>query len=194
MNDKVDSKTNQLSAFNQKVEKATRAENSGRFKNADEEAGHEVVRDISSDFAVQNGQGSETSESSTSDYLKDIEKGMKTVLNTREFTYYSYYNKIRIALEKHWEPKVRKKIKIEQKKIGDESGPGDGRVTRILVTLDKNGELLSVKVLRASGVEVFDSAAQEAFKEAAPFPDPPTGIVDVSGKIQIRWDFVLSML
>jgi protein TonB len=193
-NKQVDQKTNLLSAFDQKVQKETQAAHGGNFKNAEKDAGHEVSRDISSDFAIKKGQGNEAQQSSTSDYLKDIDKGMKTILNTREFTYYNYYNKIRIALEKHWEPKVRKRIKIQQKKIEDETGPTDGRVTRILVTLDHNGELLSVTVLRASGVDGFDSAAQEAFREAAPFPDPPNGIVDVSGKIQIRWDFVLSML
>lgn len=192
-NKEVDKKTNLLSAFDQKVQKETQASRGGKFNNAEKDSGHNVARDVSSDFAIKKGNGPESELSSTSDYLKEIDKGMKTLLNTREFTYYNYYNKIRVALEKHWEPKVRKKIKIEHKKIGDESGPTDGRVTRILVTLDHRGDLLSVKVLKASGVEGFDSAAQEAFKDAAPFPDPPTGIVDVNGQIQIRWDFVLSI-
>ena len=35
------------------------------------------------------------------------------------------------------------------------------------------------------------TAAIEAFKEAAPFPNPPAGIVESDGTIKIRWDFVL---
>jgi protein TonB len=37
----------------------------------------------------------------------------------------------------------------------------------------------------------LDSAAVEAFRQAAPFPNPPKGMVEADGTIKIRWDFVL---
>lgn len=197
VNDKVDKKTNLLSAFNQQTQKETQAKARGKFKNVTKAAGHkEVHKDITSDFALPKGEaGAGEGKSATSDYLEDIETGMKTVLNTREFTYYTYYNKIRAALEKHWEPKVRHKVTIIHKKNNRElaSLPAGGQVTQILVTLDRHGGLLKVDILRESGVEAFDAAAKEAFREAAPFPDPPPGIVEVNGTIRIRWDFVLSI-
>ena len=42
-----------------------------------------------------------------------------------------------------------------------------------------------------SGVTDLDEAAMEAFKQAAPFPNPPKGIVEKDGRIRIRWDFIL---
>jgi protein TonB len=48
-----------------------------------------------------------------------------------------------------------------------------------------------VQVVSDSGVRDLDQAAVEAFQEAAPFPNPPSGIVDSDGTIKIRWDFIL---
>ena len=48
-----------------------------------------------------------------------------------------------------------------------------------------------VQVLNDSGIRDLDDAAVEAFKEAAPFPNPPEGIVESDGTIKIRWDFIL---
>ena len=65
------------------------------------------------------------------------------------------------------------------------------RVTQVLVTLNPEGELVKVEVLTQSGVMDLDSAAVEAFRQAAPFPNPPKGMVEADGTIKIRWDFVL---
>ena len=35
------------------------------------------------------------------------------------------------------------------------------------------------------------AAAVDAFNDAGPFPDPPAGLVDQNGQIQIPWDFIL---
>jgi protein TonB len=57
--------------------------------------------------------------------------------------------------------------------------------------LDKRGILSKVQVLSSSGARDLDEAAVEAFQAAAPFPNPPAGIVEKDGMIRIRWDFVL---
>jgi len=46
-------------------------------------------------------------------------------------------------------------------------------------------------VIGDSGIQDLDDAAIEAFKAAAPFPNPPKGVVENDGTVQIRWDFVL---
>jgi len=51
--------------------------------------------------------------------------------------------------------------------------------------------LIKVQVIGRSGIQDLDDAAVEAFKAAAPFPNPPKGIVDEDGTIRIRWDFIL---
>jgi TonB family protein len=63
--------------------------------------------------------------------------------------------------------------------------------TRVLVTLNKAGEIVRVDLVEESGTRVLDDAAVRAFNQAGPFPNPPQGIVDRNGQIQIRWEFVL---
>jgi TonB family protein len=128
--------------------------------------------------------------SQSDDYLKDVNKGMQTLLSTREFVYYSYYSRIKDAIRQHWEPNVREKVKIIYRQ-GRTIASSKDRVTQVLVTLNSQGELLNVEVLSQSGVDQLDAAALEAFRAASPFPNPPKGMVESDGTIKIRWDFVL---
>jgi TonB family protein len=128
--------------------------------------------------------------SQTSDYLKDVDKGMETLLSTREFVYYSFYARIRRQLNQHWGGKVREKL-TKIFKEGRTIASADDKITKVLITLDRRGELVRVQVLNDSGIRDLDDAAVEAFKEAAPFPNPPEGIVESDGTIKIRWDFIL---
>lgn len=128
--------------------------------------------------------------SQTSDYLKGKDPGLETLLNTREYRYYTYFNRIRRRLSEHWEPKVKAKVNrmLQQ---GRTIASTDDKVTKLLIVLNDNGVLVKVQVLSDSGIRDLDDAAIEAFRAAAPFPHPPDGIVDEEGTIKIRWDFVL---
>jgi len=128
--------------------------------------------------------------SATDDHLKDVQSGLQTLLSTREFVYYAYYARIKDSLRQHWEPNVREKVKIIYRQ-GRNIASAQDRVTQVMVTLNKNGELVKVEVLTQSGVEALDGAAVEAFRQAAPFPNPPKGMVESDGTVKIRWDFVL---
>ncbi len=132
--------------------------------------------------------GAESSQ--TSDYLKDVEKGAETLLSTREFVYYSFYARIRRQLNQHWGGKVREKM-TKIIKEGRSIASTDDKVTRLMITLNRKGQLVKVQVLNDSGIRDLDDAAVEAFQEAAPFPNPPEGIVEMDGTIKIRWDFIL---
>lgn len=138
------------------------------------------------DMATGGGEGP----SATDDRLKDVRTGMQTVLSTREFLYYSYYNRIRTKLTQYWQPKIREKMERIMKQGRTIASTGD-KITRIVIVLDDQGILRKVQVLSASGVSDLDDAAVEAFRQAAPFPNPPKGMVDADGTIKIRWDFVL---
>lgn len=128
--------------------------------------------------------------SQTIDYIKDLDPGLETMLSTREFVYYTYYARIRRQLNVHWTPKVKEKIQKIYRE-GRYIASSDDRVTRCLVTLDKKGNLEKVQIIGNSGIRELDEAAVEAFRAAAPFPNPPNGIVDDDGTIKIRWDFIL---
>lgn len=138
------------------------------------------------DLASGGGEGP----SATDDHLKDVKTGMQTLLSTREFLYYSYYNRIRAKLTQYWQPKIREKMERILKEGRTIASTGD-KVTKIVIILDDRGVLRKVQVLGTAGVRDLDDAAVEAFRAAAPFPNPPKGMVDQDGTIKIRWDFVL---
>lgn len=129
-------------------------------------------------------------ESQSRDYLPDTSAGMETMLSTREFVYYTYYNRIRNQLSQHWESRVREKFIALMKKGRRISNESD-KITKLLVVLDKNGTLVKIQVVGESGITDLDDVAIEAFRLAAPFPHPPKGIIDVDGTIKIPWDFII---
>lgn len=134
------------------------------------------------------GDGNDVSKSD--DHLKDVPTGMQTMLSTREFVYYSYYNRIKDKLRQYWEPKIKEKFEKTMRQGRQIASEGD-KITKVVIILNEKGTLIGVQILSASGVVDLDDAAVEAFRAAAPFPNPPKGIVEEDGTIKIRWDFVL---
>jgi protein TonB len=136
------------------------------------------------------GSGGDRAASMTDDHLDDVPTSLQTVLSTREFVYYSYYHRIKEQLRQHWEPKIKEKVR-RALQMGRSIASESDRITRVVILLDQSGTLVRVQVVGQSGVQDLDQAAVEAFRAAAPFPNPPHGIVDGDGYIRIRWDFVL---
>jgi protein TonB len=128
--------------------------------------------------------------SQTLDYIDGIDPGLETLLSTKEFVYYTYFSRIRNQLNQHWGPKVRERVqKLYQQ--GRSIASSDNKVTKLLITLDQKGHIYRVQVIGNSGIRDLDEAAVDAFRAAAPFPNPPRGMVDEDGYIKIRWDFIL---
>jgi TonB family protein len=137
---------------------------------------------------IPSGKGGETS--ATNDHLKDKHVGIETMLNSREFVYYTYYQRIRSQLRQYWEPSIRERVK----KIfaqGRTIASTKDHITQVVIVLDKAGSLIKVQVVNESGVSDLDEAAVDAFRAAEPFPNPPKGMVEADGTIKIRWDFIL---
>lgn len=128
--------------------------------------------------------------SQTQDYAKEVNRGAETMLNTREFRYYTYYNRIRKQLNQYWQPKVKEKV-TSMFRRGRHIASDQDRITKLLIVLNDAGTLVKVQVLSDSGISDLDDAAIEAFRAAAPFPNPPQGIIEKDGTVQIRWDFIL---
>ena len=128
--------------------------------------------------------------SQTQDYLKDKSIGVETILSTKEFKYYTYFNRIRKQLTQHWEPKVRDKL-TKMFRQGRTIASEQDRTTKLLIILNQQGVLVNVQLVSDSGVKDLDEAAIESFRSASPFPNPPKGIVDPDGTVKIRWDFIL---
>ncbi|MNK86842.1 Gram-negative bacterial tonB protein [compost metagenome] len=158
-----------------------------RQKLADKEAGLGKGTG-SGDTAAGTGDASQSN-----DYIKDVDQGLETMLNTREFKYYSYYSRIRRQLAQHWEGRVREKLTKMFKEGRAPAAANQDRITKLMIVLNDRGTLVRVQVLSDSGVRDLDDAAIEAFRQAAPFPNPPKGIIEGDGTVKIRWDFVLEV-
>jgi protein TonB len=128
--------------------------------------------------------------SQTEDYLKDKTESVETLLSTREFVYYTFYNRIRNQLNQYWQAKVQEKF-LRILHAGRNIASGGDKITKLLITLDQSGNLVKVQVLSDSGIKDLDDAAIEAFRAAAPFPNPPRGIEEADGTIKIRWDMII---
>jgi len=219
LNEEIPENTKYLSAHSQMVKKETVSRNRGEFKNVknkpalfpkaekiqqaaqpkafdplsemDERFKQKQIQNIGKnpeDRVQANPNGGDVSQSQ--DYLKNVDQGLETLLNTKEFKYYTYFNRIRRQLSQYWEPKVKEKLSVMFRQ-GRSIASDQDKITKLLIVLSPAGQLVKVQVISDSGVKDLDEAAIEAFRLAAPFPNPPKGIVDPDGTVKIRWDFIL---
>ena len=124
------------------------------------------------------------------EYLKGIPQGERTLLNTKEFVFFGYFERIRIRLDQAWDPILRKavsKFYHQGRKLASDVDHS----TRLYVVLDDQGEVTKVQILERSGTRDLDQAAVQAFQQAGPFPNPPQGLIEMDGTIKISWEFIV---
>ncbi len=124
------------------------------------------------------------------DYVKGVKQSERTLLNTKEFVFYSYFQRIRQRLDQAWVPILRHRLD-RLFRVGRTIATDMDHSTRVLVVLNDKGEVIRVSVTSASGTSDLDDSAVQAFNEAGPFPNPPKGIVDQKREIEIPWEFIL---
>lgn len=139
---------------------------------------------------VQGQTGAQAGDTSTTNDNLNAEDDLITKLNTKEYKYYGYYHRIKNQLNQWWQPKVREKV-TKMVNQGRTMASEENKTTRLIIVLNDVGNLIKVQVLAESGVRDLDDAAIEAFRSAAPFPNPPKGIIESDGTVKIRWDFVV---
>jgi len=187
-------KSNYFSEQNTSAEKEMKAKYSGKFRNSpgtelDSQAGSKqkkstaeigerkgFPRIIDLLNPLQGGMRSQT--------YDDLDKplGDQTLLNTHEYIYASFFNRVKELVGPIWEGRVRNLVY--------EIGPS----LRVLnyysilhVTLNREGEVLDVDVIHSAVNREFDMAAQDSFWEAKRFPNPPSGLY--KGKQVASFDF-----
>jgi len=127
--------------------------------------------------------------SASDDYLPGVAAGERTILSTREFKYFSYYNRIKDLLRQFWKPSIEREV---SKLWGKGQMLRETElVTRVLVLLDEKGQIHKISKLGASGVVEIDEIAVKAFHAAAPFPNPPSALIESDGFVRLKWDFIL---
>lgn len=124
------------------------------------------------------------------DYVRGLKESEHTALNTKEFVFYGYFQRIRERLDRAWASTLRDHL-YRMDRRGRRLASDMDHTTRTVVTLNSRGEIVRVRLVEESGTADLDEAAIEAFNQAGPFPNPPKGMVDINGLIEIRWDFIL---
>ena len=105
------------------------------------------------------------------DHLKDTEEGEGTFLNTREWKYASFFNRVKQSVGTQWDPNS---ALMHRDPTGSIYG-GRDRYTMVHVTLDEHGKVADISIEKSSGLDFLDLEAMESFKRAQPFPNPPLG-------------------
>jgi TonB family protein len=127
--------------------------------------------------------------SPSNDFLKDVEKGEETELNTKRFIYAAYFNKIKQAISKHWTPSFVLMINDPGARLYGKKS----RFTKLIVHISSNGELVSAVVETSSGIDFLDREAINAFKAASPFSSPPEVLLGKNNTLEIRFGFMVTM-
>ena len=127
--------------------------------------------------------------SATNDFVEEVSLGDFTHLNTVEYKFYGFYHRIRQKLEQFWGKSIQEKAESIFRS-GRRLPASENLITSLQVGLNARGEIISVKILGASGVKELDDAAIESFNQAGPFPNPPKELL-VNGKATIDWGFVV---
>lgn len=148
--------------------------------------GSKELEKLSQDRVLANEEVSQQAQ----EYVKGFKEGDSTLLNTKEFIFYGYFQRIRERLDYAWNNSLKEHL-LKHYRAGRQLASEIDYTTRLLVMLNRVGEIVRVLVLEESGTRTLDDAAVKAFNQAGPFPNPPKGMVDQSGTITVRWDFIL---
>lgn len=126
--------------------------------------------------------------SKSQSYL-EVDEGSDTILNTREFLYFTYYLRIKQQLQGYWEHYIKQQInRLLVSSVADYIGLN--KRAKLLIVLDEFGHLTNVSVLEKSGFKGLDDSAIDAVSDAHPFPPPPKGLLE-NNEVMIAWEFVL---
>jgi TonB family protein len=114
------------------------------------------------------------------DNLQDVPAGDGTFLNTREWRYAGFFNRVKQAVSAKWDPQTQMKKHAVMSE----------RTTVVQVALRPDGSLADVFVSKGSGYDSLDREAMAAFERAAPFPNPPQQLVE-GGYIRFAFSFAI---
>jgi TonB family protein len=105
--------------------------------------------------------------------IEGMEKGDSTILNTREFKYATYFNRVYRGIGEQWDPERAYQLRDPDLSLY----PLRDRRTVVHLKLDATGAVKELRLVKGSGLDFLDQEALRAIRAAAPFPNPPEAIV-----------------
>lgn len=113
------------------------------------------------------------------DYLRNITIDNSTNLNTREYLFQSFYNRVKRQVNPFW-------IRYLHEANPTERIDRKQYTTVVNLILTAKGEVEGVEIIRECGVVAFDDSVVKAFKDAGPYLNPPEGMVEADGRIHLN--------
>ena len=123
------------------------------------------------------------------DRLQDVDEGDQTFLNTQEWKFAGFFNRVKQSVGMQWNPGT---VLHRRDPTGNIYGEHD-RYTMLSVTLSQDGSLKEVRITKSCGVEFLDEEAVKAFQRAQPFPNPPPGLLASDQSVRFQFGFFLEM-
>ncbi len=123
------------------------------------------------------------------DHLANTDEGEGTYLNTKEWKFASFFNRVKQSVGMHWDPGTSLR---QRDPTGDIYG-GRDRYTLVNVTLSDAGNVKDIYVEKSCGVDFLDLEAIRSFERAQPFPNPPPGLASADSTVRFSFGFFLEM-
>lgn len=119
---------------------------------------------------------------------QDIKFGDFTALNTDQYLYFSFFNRIAPRIRFNWEngvASVVEELSLRHYQLNSKKT----FTTEVEVRLDSSGYLQGVSIHRSSGIPGLDQAVARAFQLSTPFINPPAEMVKPDGLIRLYYGF-----
>jgi TonB family protein len=119
-----------------------------------------------------------------------IDEGDENIVNSKRWKYASFFNRVRSSVASHWHPEV---VHAARDPDGSIFGTRT-RKTKLIIKLNSDGSLHGIELEAESGVDYLDEEAIRAVRSAAPFANPPPGLVDrKTGRIEFGFAFIFEI-
>jgi TonB family protein len=118
-----------------------------------------------------------------------LAEGEETWLESREFKYATFMNRMRREIGQQWYPRVG-----DAQRQRDPDGSlffYRERTVVVGLTMDTAGNVKDLSVMQSSNLDFFDRIAVSSVRAAQPFPNPPRGMFHGDGDVRIPFSFTM---
>jgi TonB family protein len=116
---------------------------------------------------------------------KNVAIGAETLLNTDEYVYAGFFNRMKREVAPRWEPLVRDYLK----RASIDSGV---YTSQAVFFLSPSGDVTRIEIAKSSGAKVLDDIARDAIRLVARMPNPPTTLQQSDGLFRVELGFIVT--
>ena len=110
----------------------------------------------------------------------DLPAARRLALNTQKIQFAGYLNRVRRLVNFYWNQNIKNMPMAARSQLRRPTYH-----TAVFAILDDSGGLESIEVIKTSGSTHLDRAVERAFRIAAPFPQPPEGLIAKDGRVYL---------